>query len=134
MANSGAPFAHSFANDNSVLDMIDSKLLGRAPDRFTPGGWCLGSSKPNWTSTVHPRTPETAPVVPPTPSPRLAAPPAPPYASPSFHLHSISPLRLTALDLCFAPPRLLLGRSDPSVSLRPAVFVLTAARLPLPRR
>lgn len=44
MANSGAPFAHSFANDNSVLDMIDAKLLGRAPDRFTPGGWCLGSS------------------------------------------------------------------------------------------
>ena len=44
MANSGAPFAHSFANDNSVLDMIDAKLLGRTPDRFTPGGWCLGSS------------------------------------------------------------------------------------------
>jgi beta-glucuronosyltransferase len=31
MANNGAPFAHSFANDNSVLDMIDAKLLGRAP-------------------------------------------------------------------------------------------------------
>ncbi|XP_020401607.1 beta-glucuronosyltransferase GlcAT14A isoform X1 [Zea mays] len=44
MANNGAPFAHSFANDNSVLDMIDAKLLGRAPGRFTPGGWCLGSS------------------------------------------------------------------------------------------
>jgi protein xylosyltransferase len=25
-------------------DMIDAKLLGRAPDRFTLGGWCLGSS------------------------------------------------------------------------------------------
>ncbi|CAN6289860.1 unnamed protein product [Urochloa humidicola] len=44
MANSGMPFAHSFANDSSVLDMIDAKLLGRAPDSFTPGGWCLGSS------------------------------------------------------------------------------------------
>jgi len=44
MANSGAPFAHSFTNDSPVLDMIDTKLLGRAPDRFTPGGWCLGSS------------------------------------------------------------------------------------------
>ncbi|TVU47539.1 hypothetical protein EJB05_07144 [Eragrostis curvula] len=43
MANSGAPFAHSFADDNPVLDMIDAKLLGRAPDSFTPGGWCLGS-------------------------------------------------------------------------------------------
>uniref|UniRef100_A0A0D9Z5D0 BGGP Beta-1-3-galactosyl-O-glycosyl-glycoprotein n=1 Tax=Oryza glumipatula TaxID=40148 RepID=A0A0D9Z5D0_9ORYZ len=44
IASSGAPFAHSFANDNPVLDMIDTKLLRRAPERFTPGGWCLGSS------------------------------------------------------------------------------------------
>jgi beta-glucuronosyltransferase len=44
MANSGAPFAHSFADDNSVLDMIDGKLLRRAPGSFALGGWCLGSS------------------------------------------------------------------------------------------
>lgn len=44
IANSGALFAHSFANDNPVLDMIDAELLRRAPDCFTPGGWCLGSS------------------------------------------------------------------------------------------
>uniref|UniRef100_A0A0D9VSI5 Uncharacterized protein n=1 Tax=Leersia perrieri TaxID=77586 RepID=A0A0D9VSI5_9ORYZ len=45
IANSGAPFAHNFASDNPVLDMIDTKLLKRAPERFTPGGWCLGSSE-----------------------------------------------------------------------------------------
>jgi beta-glucuronosyltransferase len=44
MANSGAPFAHSFADGNPVLDMIDGKLLGRAPGSFARGGWCLGSS------------------------------------------------------------------------------------------
>jgi beta-glucuronosyltransferase len=44
MANSGAPFAHSFADDSPVLDIIDNKLLGRAPDSSEPGGWCLGSS------------------------------------------------------------------------------------------
>jgi beta-glucuronosyltransferase len=44
MANSGAPFAHSFADDNPVLDMIDGKLLRRAPGSFALGGWCLGSS------------------------------------------------------------------------------------------
>lgn len=44
MANSGLPFAHSFTDDNPVLDMIDAKLLRRAPDHFTPGGWCLGST------------------------------------------------------------------------------------------
>ncbi|KAK3151214.1 hypothetical protein QOZ80_3AG0243120 [Eleusine coracana subsp. coracana] len=44
MANSGVPFAHSFSDDNPVLDMIDDRLLGRASDRFAPGGWCLGGS------------------------------------------------------------------------------------------
>jgi protein xylosyltransferase len=43
MAESGSPFAHSFAYDDPVLDMIDSYLLKRVPDHFTPGGWCLGS-------------------------------------------------------------------------------------------
>ena len=43
MANSGLPFAHSFTRDDPVLDMIDTELLKRAPDRFTTGGWCLGS-------------------------------------------------------------------------------------------
>uniref|UniRef100_A0ACD5YQB9 Uncharacterized protein n=1 Tax=Avena sativa TaxID=4498 RepID=A0ACD5YQB9_AVESA len=43
MANSGSPFAHSFTQDDAVLDTIDAELLKRAPGRFTPGGWCLGS-------------------------------------------------------------------------------------------
>ncbi|EMS59011.1 Xylosyltransferase 2 [Triticum urartu] len=51
MANSGLPFAHSFTRDDPVLDMIDTELLKRAPDRFTPGGWCLGS--PGFFSTLN---------------------------------------------------------------------------------
>ncbi|XP_072976464.1 beta-glucuronosyltransferase GlcAT14A-like [Typha angustifolia] len=43
MADSGAPFAH-FVNDDPVLDRIDLEILSRA-GRFTPGGWCLGSSQ-----------------------------------------------------------------------------------------
>ncbi|WOL08434.1 beta-glucuronosyltransferase GlcAT14B [Canna indica] len=42
MVESGAPFAHSFAED-SVLERIDRELLQRSIDQFTPGGWCLGN-------------------------------------------------------------------------------------------
>lgn len=42
MTESGAAFARKFENDDAVLDRIDRDLLGRAPGRFTPGGWCKG--------------------------------------------------------------------------------------------
>ncbi|WOL06924.1 beta-glucuronosyltransferase GlcAT14B [Canna indica] len=40
MVESGAPFAHSFAEDDPVLDRIDAQLLQRSISGFTPGGWC----------------------------------------------------------------------------------------------
>ncbi|KAH7446500.1 hypothetical protein KP509_01G059300 [Ceratopteris richardii] len=43
MNNSGAPFARKFAEDDPVLDKIDTEFLGRKPDSFTPGGWCIGN-------------------------------------------------------------------------------------------
>ncbi|KAK8693344.1 hypothetical protein V6N13_070929 [Hibiscus sabdariffa] len=45
MINSNAPFARKFPRDDPVLDKIDSELLSRGPDMFTPGGWCLGSAQ-----------------------------------------------------------------------------------------
>lgn len=44
MVESGAPFARKFIRDDPVLDRIDWELLGRSKGRFTPGGWCVGSS------------------------------------------------------------------------------------------
>ncbi|PSR98268.1 Beta-glucuronosyltransferase [Actinidia chinensis var. chinensis] len=44
MVQSGAPFAHTFAKDDPVLDKIDQDLLKRSDGRFTPGGWCTGNS------------------------------------------------------------------------------------------
>ncbi|KAF2316220.1 hypothetical protein P3X46_026092 [Hevea brasiliensis] len=43
MVDSNAPFARKFRRDDPVLDKIDSELLSRGPDMFTPGGWCIGS-------------------------------------------------------------------------------------------
>ncbi|KAL0451161.1 UNVERIFIED_CONTAM: Beta-glucuronosyltransferase GlcAT14C [Sesamum latifolium] len=43
MVQSGAPFAHKIAENDSVLDKIDRVLLKRSDGQFTPGGWCLGS-------------------------------------------------------------------------------------------
>ncbi|KAG8477268.1 hypothetical protein CXB51_030789 [Gossypium anomalum] len=46
MINSNAPFARKFPRDDpAALDKIDSDLLSRSPDMFTPGGWCVGSGK-----------------------------------------------------------------------------------------
>lgn len=45
MKKSGAAFARKFERDDPVLDKIDRELLGRSEDRFTPGGWCVGSHK-----------------------------------------------------------------------------------------
>ncbi|KAG6477385.1 beta-glucuronosyltransferase GlcAT14B-like [Zingiber officinale] len=42
MVESGSPFAHSFAEDDPVLERIDRELLHRSIGGFTPGGWCLG--------------------------------------------------------------------------------------------
>ncbi|OVA06245.1 Glycosyl transferase [Macleaya cordata] len=44
MFESGSPFARKFARDDPVLDRIDKELLRRSNGRFTPGGWCMGSS------------------------------------------------------------------------------------------
>ncbi|CAD5184088.1 beta-glucuronosyltransferase GlcAT14B-like [Musa acuminata AAA Group] len=43
MAESGAPFAHSFSREDPVLDRIDDELLQRSAGRFTPGKWCLAN-------------------------------------------------------------------------------------------
>jgi len=49
MTRSGAPFARKFSKDNHVLDLIDRKLLGRAPGKFTPGSWCIGGGMDSYT-------------------------------------------------------------------------------------
>ncbi|KAI3443023.1 uncharacterized protein J3R85_000375 [Psidium guajava] len=45
MVQSGAPFARKFEKDDPVLNRIDKELLMRLDGRFTPGGWCMGSSR-----------------------------------------------------------------------------------------
>ncbi|XP_023551437.1 beta-glucuronosyltransferase GlcAT14A-like [Cucurbita pepo subsp. pepo] len=42
MAESGAAFARKFHNDESVLDMVDQKILKRGHNRLLPGAWCSG--------------------------------------------------------------------------------------------
>lgn len=44
MVESGAPFAHSFAKDDPVLDKIDTELLGRSGGRIPTSGWPVGRS------------------------------------------------------------------------------------------
>ncbi|VVA10731.1 PREDICTED: beta-glucuronosyltransferase [Prunus dulcis] len=39
MVDSNAPFARKFGRNKSVLDKIDSELLGSNADGFVPGGW-----------------------------------------------------------------------------------------------
>ncbi|KAF9625585.1 hypothetical protein IFM89_024358 [Coptis chinensis] len=45
MVQSGAAFARQFEQDESVLSVIDKKILGRAPSRTTRGAWCTGPSR-----------------------------------------------------------------------------------------
>ncbi|CAI0421872.1 unnamed protein product [Linum tenue] len=45
---SGAAFARQFRNDDSVLGMIDEKILRRGRNRVVPGAWCSG--RPSWWS------------------------------------------------------------------------------------
>ncbi|KAI9170003.1 hypothetical protein LWI28_020953 [Acer negundo] len=42
MAQSGAVFARQFAKDDSVLNMVDEKILKRGRNRVAPGAWCTG--------------------------------------------------------------------------------------------
>ncbi|XP_022152313.1 beta-glucuronosyltransferase GlcAT14A-like [Momordica charantia] len=42
MAESGAAFARKVRKDDSVLDMVDEKLLKRGRNRLLPGAWCSG--------------------------------------------------------------------------------------------
>ncbi|XP_065854578.1 beta-glucuronosyltransferase GlcAT14C [Euphorbia lathyris] len=44
MVNSGVPFAREFAKDDPVLNRIDEELLKRPAGRFSPGGWCIGTT------------------------------------------------------------------------------------------
>ena len=44
MVHSGAAFGGKFQPDDEVLDLIDKKILGRHPQSFVPGGWCLGET------------------------------------------------------------------------------------------
>lgn len=42
MVQSGAAFARQFQKDDSVLTMIDEKILHRRHNRVVPGAWCAG--------------------------------------------------------------------------------------------
>jgi len=44
LSTSGAAFARKFARDDPVLDKIDQELLRRPKNKFSPGGWCVGSN------------------------------------------------------------------------------------------
>ncbi|CAI0404007.1 unnamed protein product [Linum tenue] len=48
LSQSGAAFARQFRNDDSVLGMIDEKILRRGRNRVVPGAWCSG--RPSWWS------------------------------------------------------------------------------------
>ncbi|OIW19113.1 hypothetical protein TanjilG_08913 [Lupinus angustifolius] len=42
MVESGAAFARQFDADNSVLDMVDKRILHRGHNQVVPGAWCSG--------------------------------------------------------------------------------------------
>ncbi|KAM0969415.1 hypothetical protein EV2_018151 [Malus domestica] len=50
MVDSNAPFARKFGRNESVLDTIDSELLGCSADGYVPGGWF--STQANGSATV----------------------------------------------------------------------------------
>ncbi|GMJ08809.1 beta-glucuronosyltransferase 14A [Hibiscus trionum] len=45
MLESNAPFARKFFQNGRLLDKIDSELLYRRQEMFTPGGWCVGGGE-----------------------------------------------------------------------------------------
>jgi len=53
MSKSGSPFARKFEREDPVLTFIDKQLLGRAPGRFTPGGWCIGMDQTSFFLRIH---------------------------------------------------------------------------------
>lgn len=53
MVDSNAPFARKFGRNESVLEKIDSELLGRNADGYVPGGWF--NSEGNGNVTVLPQ-------------------------------------------------------------------------------
>ncbi|XP_068344809.1 beta-glucuronosyltransferase GlcAT14B-like [Pyrus communis] len=50
MVDSNAPFARKFGRNESVLDTIDSELLGCSADGYAPGGWF--NTQANGSATV----------------------------------------------------------------------------------
>ncbi|KAK9664768.1 hypothetical protein RND81_14G066700 [Saponaria officinalis] len=44
MIQSGSAFGTKFRQNDPILDRIDREILGRAPGKVVPGGWCLGES------------------------------------------------------------------------------------------
>lgn len=48
MVNSGAAFARQFRKDDSVLTMVDEKILNRRHNRVAPGAWC--TARDSWFS------------------------------------------------------------------------------------
>ena len=49
MVDSNAPFARKFGRNGTVLDKIDSEILGRNGDGFVPGGWVEREGEINMT-------------------------------------------------------------------------------------
>ncbi|XP_030954555.1 beta-glucuronosyltransferase GlcAT14B-like [Quercus lobata] len=49
MVDSNAPFARKFGRNESVLERIDSELLGRNADGYVPGGWFNSQGNANVT-------------------------------------------------------------------------------------
>lgn len=49
MVDSNAPFARKFGRNESVLEKIDSELLGRNADGYVPGGWFNSEGNANVT-------------------------------------------------------------------------------------
>ena len=49
MVDSNAPFARKFGRNESVLEKIDSELLGRNADGYVPGGWFNSQGNANLT-------------------------------------------------------------------------------------
>ncbi|KAL9257801.1 Beta-glucuronosyltransferase GlcAT14A-like protein [Drosera capensis] len=48
MVNSGAAFARQFQKDDSMLTMVDEKILNRRHNRVAPGAWC--TARDSWFS------------------------------------------------------------------------------------
>ncbi|XP_050212007.1 beta-glucuronosyltransferase GlcAT14B-like [Mercurialis annua] len=64
MVDSNAPFARKFDSDDSVLDKIDSDILGRNADGFSPSGWWFsneGDSNMSVLNNIRPNSTDLKP-------------------------------------------------------------------------